>query len=747
MKTFRAGFFALVSFALLGTAWARPALIAPIRLAVPPTAGEETWYLQPVIDGDTLMVEVMQRGSAAQTTSIRIFERASNGSWNYAGVLTNGSGALFLQGALAVVSTQDNIRVFERGAQGWTQTATLSSGVPKGSDLPFRVDNGAIFMRRHHDSSDTACVRDWVLRKVNTQWQQTATVGPPNCGDQGSQTADVNEGRALVVNQPPDIVTPQPPADVLVDTGAASWSRVATLPAPRPQSPVTYVPWFGPAGSISSSWAYVEPRVLYRNSGANNWAAHGRLAEPEADLNPSSYGGVLRGNTLVLQGQECDYELPNFDDDNLTQWRALRVYRPRDNGSFDYYAKLAADFDVGAWSVSGDGRRVAAISLSSNHFGEPIHLFVFEIPDSVSFAGTQQDTFETGNFARWTPTGGEFGVATNGATRVLRQTSLAGDAGAYLTALDWGDQSIEADIRPLAYAGKDRWFGLVARRVDARNYYYVTFRATDPGYGMISLRRLRDGVVTDLDQPRYALPFVPGHNYRVRLEAVGDQLAVFVDGIPVLHVKDSSFTHGHPGIAGYRASFETDNVIVSPATRFLVRFDSSDRDWASPPAGLTGQWGISYDAGSDIGFRRQGDTSGDARWFSTTGIGNQVVSARVRPMSYGAATGTQDPWVGIAAHVIDEQNYWYLTLRRSNQVSLRRVVNGTVQVIATVPQVVTAGAWHDLRLEIIGTNIRAYVNGDLKIQASDSTMTGGGRSALLMYKTAADFATYIAYQP
>ena len=58
---------------------------------------------------------------------------------------------------------------------------------------------------------------------------------------------------------------------------------------------------------------------------------------------------------------------------------------------------------------------------------------------------------------------------------------------------------------------------------------------------------------------------------------------------------------------------------------------------------------------------RQTDTSGDARWFSRTNIGNQVVSARVRPMSFGTTTGTQDPWVGIAAQVKDAQNYYYMT--------------------------------------------------------------------------------------
>jgi hypothetical protein len=116
-------------------------------------------------------------------------------------------------------------------------------------------------------------------------------------------------------------------------------------------------------------------------------------------------------------------------------------------------------------------------------------------------------------------------------------------------------------------------------------------------------------------------------------------------------------------------------------------------------------------------------------------------------MSYGATTGAQVPWVGIAAHVVDERNYYYVTLRRSNELSLRRMVDGKVQVIATVPQAIVTGLWYDLRLEIVGTNIRAYVNGDLKISAKDPAMTGGGRNALLMYKAAADFVTVVAYQP
>ena len=67
---------------------------------------------------------------------------------------------------------------------------------------------------------------------------------------------------------------------------------------------------------------------------------------------------------------------------------------------------------------------------------------------------------------------------------------LTGTASAYLTDIDWTDQAIEADMRPLEFAVPGRSFGLITRRSDGQNYYYVTFRSPN----VISLLRMRDGV-------------------------------------------------------------------------------------------------------------------------------------------------------------------------------------------------------------------------------------------------------------
>jgi hypothetical protein len=745
----------LFAAAFMSVASARPLLVAPKRLEVPPLVQPQypgqfqASYGTPAIDGDTLIVSARRIINEQYDTreDAHLFLRDAAGNWNYSGVLVEDFGGnIAIDGDVATLQSYGVLRIFERGAGGWALSGTLSvdAGNWDVMNYVFRIDDGSIYVERN-DSwyPPRACqppYQQW--RKVNGAWSIVGTIGPERCRD---DTVDVDGGRALLVERPIDTTQTQEPARVYAANGT-SWSPVASL-APPPN-----LNYFGYGASISGTSAYIDG-WLFRNTGGNTWATAGRLVEPESELGVGTGNPKLRGDTLVGYGAEEDYELRSLDWEVFHEFRTLRAYRKRADGYFDYYAKMSGDFDIWGWSVSDDGRRIAANGTDNVQGYDPVNrLYVFEIPDVATFAGTQQDTFESGNYARWTRIAGDFTVATNGATRVLRQSSLAGDAGAYLGAIDWADQSIEADLRPIEFAGNDRWFGLVTRRVDASNYYYVTLRSPS----RISLRRMHNGVVTEIASGGLRGGFTPGRNYRVRLESVGDQHMVFVDGVPRARAKDSAIAHGSPGIAGYRTRFEVDNVTVSNATRLLARFDSWERTWSDGwyrnPEGV---WEFVGEPNSDIDGDGEGDfyslgqrdNSGDVRWFSVRPLGNQVVSARVRPQNYGATTGTQDPWVGIAAQVKDDRNYYYLTLRRSNQLSLRRMVNGTVQVIATVPQPVALGTWYDLRLEIVGTNIRAFVNGDVKIQATDSTISGGGRNAMLMYKTMADWMSYIAYQP
>lgn len=168
------------------------------------------------------------------------------------------------------------------------------------------------------------------------------------------------------------------------------------------------------------------------------------------------------------------------------------------------------------------------------------------------------ETFQSGNAARWTPlAAGSWSVATTAVSRVYRQSSLAGNATTLLSDSDWTDQSIQADIKPTAFSGSDRWFGLAVRRTDANNHYYLTARSS----GSLQLKKIVNGAAQILAST--GLTVSTGTEYRLRLEAIQDQLRVYADGRLILEGTDSTIREGRYGTVMYKAATIYDDVVVT----------------------------------------------------------------------------------------------------------------------------------------------------------------------------------------
>ena len=101
------------------------------------------------------------------------------------------------------------------------------------------------------------------------------------------------------------------------------------------------------------------------------------------------------------------------------------------------------------------------------------------------------------------------------------------------------------------------WFGLLARYVDARNYYYVTVRST----GQVQIRKIVNGVITVLGTANFTA--VPGRYYDVRFLVINDQLQLYVDQTLVATAHDRAIASGKYGLATYRAAarWETFEVL------------------------------------------------------------------------------------------------------------------------------------------------------------------------------------------
>lgn len=415
-----------------------------------------------------------------------------------------------------------------------------------------------------------------------------------------------------------------------------------------------------------------------------------------------------------------------------------QIFRKNAAGKYEHAATLVptgmSHIDFG---VSINGRRAIA---QANYSSSNESVVIFDIPETITPSGVVASGFENG-VSPATPQLGTFAVATaaNG-NHVYRQSSLSGDYRAVLGSNDWIEQSIEADIKPTAFSGSDRWAGLAVRYLDASNYYYVTLRSS----GVVQLKRLRNGVAQTFIQK--SLPIVAGRSYRVSLQAYGNGFIVRIDGKEFLYWnEEEQIPHGNVALVGYRTAVDYDNVVAAEVGQKPIvdfNFGCYGPLAIQPAWTLTGTGTWNCDASTGENVVQQTSTAGDARALAGTPTDDQVLTTRAR---FTAVSG-QDRWFGLAARYTDASNYYYLTLRTSNTVSLRKVVNGTVTVLGTASLPVTANTWYDLRLDAVGNELRASVNGVQLFQAVDSSHASG-QGGLLSYKAAAEYANYYAWQP
>lgn len=135
------------------------------------------------------------------------------------------------------------------------------------------------------------------------------------------------------------------------------------------------------------------------------------------------------------------------------------------------------------------------------------------------------------------------------------------------------------------------------------------------------------------------------------------------------------------------------------------------------------------------GVFRQTDVTGGARaTLDASNFTDQMIEADV---TIESINGT-DRWAGLFVRQTDFNNTYYITLRSSGVLSLRKLVNGTATVFANHVMPVTLGTTYRLRLEAVGQTLKAYVNGTEVLTAVDSTWTSG-RAAVGTFMAVASF--------
>jgi hypothetical protein len=153
--------------------------------------------------------------------------------------------------------------------------------------------------------------------------------------------------------------------------------------------------------------------------------------------------------------------------------------------------------------------------------------------------------FDLGVGSKWTARGGTWTDVNNSAEPLARRQTDKTSLARSLTGVpETDDQIIEtvARINSLPPSG-DRWVGVIARYRDDANHYYVSLGVNSG----LQIRRVAGGTVTVLASVPYA---AHGNvNYRLRVEAVGDQLRAYVDDVFMAEAHDATFGTGRFGVA------------------------------------------------------------------------------------------------------------------------------------------------------------------------------------------------------
>nr|MDT0660886.1 LamG-like jellyroll fold domain-containing protein [Micromonospora sp. DSM 115978] len=145
-----------------------------------------------------------------------------------------------------------------------------------------------------------------------------------------------------------------------------------------------------------------------------------------------------------------------------------------------------------------------------------------------------------------------------------------------------------------------------------------------------------------------------------------------------------------------------------------------------------GSWSVVTDGSAAY---RQSGTGSDAKaQAGSTSWSDYAVQARVKPTAFNG-TGR---FAAVLARAQSMTSFYYLALTGEGQVQLGRRASGGPTPLATAPGTVTSGTWYQLRLEVFGTSLRGYVDGQLRVSATDATFATG-RIGLTTYYASATF--------
>jgi hypothetical protein len=668
----------------------------------------------------------------------------------------------------------------------------------------FRVDGtlAGSYLALDATANAVAISARWyaaVFEKTSSGWVERKLAGPSVAVDYPSDIAISGSTAAVGGTSNSDIT-----GFVFQKSAAGSWLFQTELRADL--QPFGDIDYLGERLDIDGNYAALvspgrryqdEPRTghlfVFRRNDAGQWSQAVLLNDPTSPTSPNGEAVSalsLSASRGVAAFPNTNYGASVFTETSPGNWSTIHTARPLDAAVIERslfssplelarYQNRAAlvmgqpsDHGRGRWSgsvglfapstVLGPWRHLiefmASDARESLGLGSPVafhgdtvaaigdnSVYLFRVPTSVAQPEIFQDDFEDGESVGWLRSSGNWTVATSRGSRVYRQASSSGEHVTTRSGINWGNVAIEADIRPTAFNGNDRWVSLMTRYVDDQNYYYVALRNTN----VLRLAKRVGNTFTTLGS--ISLPVTVNRTYHVRLEAVGTWIRAYVDGELRIQARDTTHARGGVGMKTANAAAEFDNVLVSPnplTTLFATDFTNPPDEWLKEPEANWRQ----VQSGTNWVLRQTSSTqvsrvvTGLTYESDEPELANHTIEARVRALNFGTAGAL----FGVMARYRDVDNYMSAVLTRDGTILLRQQSNGTTRTLDSATVSVAANTWYTLRLEAIDDRVRVYLNDVHVLETRDATIDNTntrGRYGLLTVGTSAEFDDVVSNEP
>jgi len=157
---------------------------------------------------------------------------------------------------------------------------------------------------------------------------------------------------------------------------------------------------------------------------------------------------------------------------------------------------------------------------------------------------------------------------------------------------------------------------------------------------------------------------------------------------------------------------------------FSDDFEGQASGWVSAPAD---GWSIVSD---DTKVYKQGTLDTVFRVSSAGNVAwtDQIVEARVKVLAFSGQSTSY--LAAIYARFKDLDNHYFLAVQSDGNIKIKKSSGGSNSSISSpigsAPPKLSTNTWYKLKLEVVGTALKAYLDGNPVLSATDADIANGG---------------------